>query len=56
MHAAKWISEFPEVTKEGLGLLKGIQANIELEASAQPKQTYPVPIEGTSTAADSATS
>ena len=45
MHAAKWISEFPEVTKEGLGLLKGIQADIELEAGAQPKfcKNRPIP-------------
>ena len=45
LHAAKWISEFPEVTKEGLGLLKGIQADIELEASAQPKfcKSRPIP-------------
>ena len=24
VHVVKWINEFPEVTKEGLGLLKGI--------------------------------
>ena len=45
VHIAKWISEFPEVTKEGLGLLKGIQADIELEPGARPKlcKSRPIP-------------
>ena len=45
VHVAKWISEFPGVTKEGLGLLKGIQADIELEAGARPKfcKSRPIP-------------
>ena len=37
MHVVKWINEFPEVTKEGLALLKGIQADIELKPGAQLK-------------------
>ena len=45
VHVVKWINEFPEVTKEGLGLLKGIQADIELEPGAQPKfcKNRPIP-------------
>ena len=45
MHSATWINKFPEVTKEGLGLLKGIKATVELEPGAQPKfcRSRPVP-------------
>ena len=45
MHSATWINELPEVTKEGLGLLKGIKATVELEPGAQPKfcTSRPVP-------------
>ena len=45
LHSATWINEFPEVTKEGLGLLKGIKATVELEPGAQPKfcRSRPVP-------------
>ena len=52
VHVAKWISEFPGVTKEGLGLLKGIQADIELEAGARPKFCKSSCIEGAGGAAD----
>ena len=37
LHSATWINEFPEVTKDGLGLLKGIKADVELEPEAKPK-------------------
>ena len=30
LHSATWINEFPEVTKEELGLLRGIKADVEL--------------------------
>ena len=30
LHSAIWMNEFPEVTKEGLGLLRGIKAEVEL--------------------------
>ena len=45
MRFAKWISEFPAVIKEGLGLLKGIPADIELEAGARSKfcKSKPIP-------------
>ena len=45
MHSATWINELPEVTKEGLGLLKGIKATVELEPGAQLKfcTSRPVP-------------
>ena len=45
LHSATWINEFPEVTKEGLGLLKGIKTTVELEPGAQPKfcKSRPVP-------------
>ena len=31
LHSAIWMNEFPEVTKEGLGLLRGIKAEVELK-------------------------
>ena len=45
MHVVKWIIKFLEVTKDGLGLLKGIQGDIELEPGAQPKfcKNRPIP-------------
>ena len=45
MHSVTWTNEFPEVTKEGLGLLKGIKATVELEPGAQQKfcTSQPVP-------------
>ena len=35
LHTAAWINEYQEVTKEGLGKLKGIQAEVELKVGAK---------------------
>ena len=45
LHSATWINEFPAVTKEGLGLLRGIKADVELEEGAEARfcRCRPVP-------------
>ena len=45
LHSATWINEFPEVTKDGLGLLRGIKADVELEEGAEARfcRCRPVP-------------
>ena len=37
LHSAMWINEFPEVTKEELGLLRGIKADVELQEGAEAR-------------------
>lgn len=36
LQSATWI-ELPEVAKDGLGLLKGIKADVQLESEVKPK-------------------
>ena len=45
LHSATWMNEFPEVTKEGLGLLRGIKAEVELKTGADARfyRSRPVP-------------
>ena len=40
-----WINEFPDVTKDVLGLLKGIKADVELDPYARAKfcKSRPIP-------------
>ena len=37
LHTATLMNEFPEVTKKGLGLPKGMKAEVELTEGAAPK-------------------
>ena len=45
LHAADWINKYPEVTKSGLGRLKGLKAEVKLKAGAKPQfcRSRPVP-------------
>ena len=45
LQSTSWINEFPDVTKDGLGLLKGIKADVELEPGARAKfcKSRPIP-------------
>ena len=45
LHSATWMNEFPEVTKEGLGLLRGIKAEVELKTGVDARfcRSWPVP-------------
>ena len=45
VQSTKWLQEFPNVTKGGLGLLKGITARMEVENNVRPKfcKSRPVP-------------
>ena len=46
LHAADWINKYPEVTKSGLGRLKGLKAEVKLKAGAKPQfcRSRPVPV------------
>ena len=45
LQSTSWINEFPDVTKDGLGLLKGIKADVELKPGARAKfcKNRPIP-------------
>ena len=45
VQSTKWLQEFPDVTKGGLGLLRGIKARVEVESNVRPKfcKSRPVP-------------
>ena len=45
LHTAEWIHKYPEVTKEGLGWLKGLKAEVKLKEGASPQfcKSRPVP-------------
>ena len=45
LQSTSWINEFPNVIKDGLGLLKGIKVDVELESGARAKfcKSEPIP-------------